>query len=313
MNNIVVDAISNLDNDIIERYFKTKEILAKKKNDVRLAVVLKRWVPIAACLVLIISGIFAIVIPRLNENPGVDSNTGDITDSNTGNIIDSDNTTNTERPNDSEIGKDYVVWNGMLVSLNLYNALIEAEDSQEFIIIVADSNNESFYDYVYEGKTYAEYEAEREELLNLAGKVGQLLKDGEYLKYGELLYTEGYWSKELYDKTIEFYGEELINKFIVDGVFLKDDAETYYNEIKQQAKNIYENLDLIRNECYRSFAVEHFEVFKEAGYNVELKESCFWLFITKQEFAKLSVDKARYEFTLLPPRDDYDSDKIVDA
>ena len=312
MNNIVVDAIGNIDIGIIERYFKTKEKLIKNKNSIYNVMFFKKMVPIAACFALIISAAFAIIIPSLNQNSGDDPNTGDMTDSNLGNIIDSNNTS-TERPSDNEIGNEYAVWNGLMVSLDLYNALIEAEDSQEFIILVDDSNIESFYDYVYEGKTYSEYEAERKELLHLAGKLSQLMKDGEWLKYGELAYTEGEYSKELYDKKIEFYGEDIINKFIVDGDFLRDDAQAYYSEIKQQAKNIYEKLDVIRNECDRSFAVEHFEVFKEAGYNVELKESCFWLLITKQEFSKLSVDKDRYSFTLVTPLDDYDSDKMVDC
>ena len=147
MNDVIIDAISNLDNDIIERYFKTKEVIEKKKNNIRFVVLMKRWVPIVACLVLIVSGAFAIIIPSLNKNPGVDSNTE--------NIPNSDNTS-TEKPNDNEMSDEYTVWNEMMVSWDLYNMLLEADDYQELTIIVADSNIESFYDYVYEGKTYTE-------------------------------------------------------------------------------------------------------------------------------------------------------------
>lgn len=312
MNNTLVDAISNLDNDIIERYFKNKELFAKRKNDIRLAIVMKRWVPVVACLVLIISGTFAIIIPGLSKNPGADLNTGNIPNSDNISTEKPNDNISTEKPSDSEMKDEYTLWNEMMVSWDLYNMLLETDDSQELTILVSDSNIESFYDYVYEGKTYTEYVAERKELLNLAGKLVQLRKDGEWLKFGEAAYTEGNYSKELYDKKIAFYGEEIINRFIVDGVFLRDDLENYYSEIKQQERNIYKLLDVIRNEFFRSFAVEHFEVFKEAGYNVELKERVFWLYIAKQDFVNLSVDKSQYRFDILST-ELYDPDKPIDS
>ncbi|MBQ8546151.1 MAG: hypothetical protein IJ437_04340 [Clostridia bacterium] len=311
---LLIDAMSNLDSDIIERYFKTKEAFNKKKNNIRVAVIWKKVIPLAACFVLIISSAFSIVIPIINKNQK-----GDIKEPlETDNVIDlpnidnpSTDIPNVDGPSDAEEKEEYTTWNGMMVSWDLYNALLEAEDSQELTIMVSDSNIESFYDYVYEGKTYAEYEAELKELRALSGKLSQLKKDGEWLKYGESAYTEGKYSKELYDKKIAFYGEDILNRFIVNGVFLRDDLESHYKENEEKANDIYVLLEKIIKESNRKFAFEHCKIFEQSCYNVELKENVFWLYITKRDFANLSIDKSQYRFDIIST-EPYDPDKPVD-
>ena len=64
----------------------------------------------------------------------------------------------------------------------------------------------------------------------LYDKLGQLLKQGDSLKYGEALYTTGTpdgekWTKDFYEQRVDFYGEEFLAKYIVNGEFLRDAVE----------------------------------------------------------------------------------------
>lgn len=57
------------------------------------------------------------------------------------------------------------------------------------------------------------------------------MNTGESLKYGETLYQNGSpegekWAQSLYEETIEIIGDDLLSKYIVDGIFLKADLET---------------------------------------------------------------------------------------
>ena len=61
----------------------------------------------------------------------------------------------------------------------------------------------------------------------LYDKLGQLLKQGDSLKYGEALYTTGTpdgekWTKDFYEQRVDFYSEEFLAKYIVNGEFLRD-------------------------------------------------------------------------------------------
>lgn len=84
--------------------------------------------------------------------------------------------------------------------------------------------------FVYEGKTLAEWAIAAEDERFLPDKLTELLKFGDYLKYGEALYQTGapdgtVWDKRLYEDKIAYYGEELLQKYIVDGAFLREDLE----------------------------------------------------------------------------------------
>lgn len=84
--------------------------------------------------------------------------------------------------------------------------------------------------FTYEGKTLAELaiEADNERILPL--KMKELLKYGDELKYGTALYETGTpsgvkWDKRLYEEKVAYFGEELLNKYIVDGKFLRKELE----------------------------------------------------------------------------------------
>ena len=80
---------------------------------------------------------------------------------------------------------------------------------------------------VYNGKTISEYEAEADNAEQLINRLGELLKIGDELKYGEALYKTGTpdgkkWAKQLYDETVEHIGKEVLSTYSVNGEFLKE-------------------------------------------------------------------------------------------
>lgn len=83
--------------------------------------------------------------------------------------------------------------------------------------------------FVWNGKSLKEYSDAFDAERSMLNKLGSLAKMGNMLKYGEALLTgtpDGEkWSKELYEETIAYYGEELLSKYIVNGEFLKDQLE----------------------------------------------------------------------------------------
>lgn len=76
----------------------------------------------------------------------------------------------------------------------------------------------------------------------LYDKLGQLLKQGDSLKYGEALYTTGTtdgekWTKDFYEQRVDFYGEEFLAKYIVNGEFLRDKVVSDMAEITTKENN----------------------------------------------------------------------------
>ena len=139
----------------------------------------------------------------------------------------------------------YITWNGKKVSNSLYE-LLKKDDSTEVLFIYA---NYQGYDlqFVYDGKTLEMYFREAEAERDYAERMGQLLKEGDELKYGEKLYQEGTpdgtkWYKELYEERIAFYGEEFLSKYIVDGEFLREQLEYDMEQtIEHKAERALEN------------------------------------------------------------------------
>ncbi|MBR5410498.1 MAG: hypothetical protein IK104_07475 [Clostridia bacterium] len=138
----------------------------------------------------------------------------------------------------------YVLWNGKQIDYYLWTVL-QSDTSGKVIAIVASPAID--YQFVYDGKTIARYEAEAYEERLLPEKLQRLLKEGETLKYGEDLYTIGTpdgekWAKSLYEEKIAYYGEELLSRYIVNGDFLSDRvaADIPPAEADTSAKDAYD-------------------------------------------------------------------------
>ena len=208
----------------------------------------------------------------------------------------------------------FAQWNGKSITLSLYNTLSDMKNKDSLIAISANFKIDT--DFVYNGKSLAEYALEADAERLLCGKLGQLLKVGHSLKYGEDLYKTGTpagekWAKELYDKTVEFIGKDIIAKYIVDGEFLVDRLET---DIAAYGKNepcriAYEEA---RNAFYRTAVDEAVKVLEEQHITYEKRnETELVFFITADDFASLSIDNASHFG--LASKDGDDMDVIVDV
>jgi hypothetical protein len=122
------------------------------------------------------------------------------------------------------------------VSTKLENAINSFGKDKVFAILAMP---EIDYSFKYQGKTLEELSNALREEVMLPEKLWQLLKSGDFLKYGEALYTTGTpegekWDKALYEQQINFFGKDLLEKYIVDGQFLSEKVE---QDIEKAEKN----------------------------------------------------------------------------
>ncbi len=185
-------------------------------------------------------------------------------------------------------------WKDKKVSKSLLQALKDAGGSDWFAICIGFAHAEYAADYVYDGKTVSEWEAQRKEYVDLAYEfLPQLLKEGDYLKLGEKIYTEGApdgtkYVKSLYEERVAYYGMELLDKYILNGEFdeaqVEKDIEETVEKTEESEKIIYEGKSLFLKEK----ATVGYDLLMQMGFNVEFKNDHGFLFITKNEFSELS-------------------------
>lgn len=186
-------------------------------------------------------------------------------------------------------------WNNKMVDCSLYEALTDRE--YEAYILAITPSAELDEQFVYLGKTLAEYDKEAEEERIWINKLYSLLKDGERLKYGEALYTTGApngekWDRDLYYKIVAGYGEELLATYIVDGEFLKEKLEADIEKYSGQepCREAY----WAACEAYRlHFVEESIKQLDAMGYPCERTEDGqLIMFVTAEEFKTLSLEHA---------------------
>lgn len=152
-------------------------------------------------------------------------------------------------------------------------------------------------DFVYKGKTLSEYREAYDQEGYLFQKLSQLVKEGDILKYGDVLYLTGSpdgerWSKELYEKTVAYYGEELLSKYIVDGEFLKAEVEA---EVERRLNGYHPARDA-EEEAINAFKVyakeKLIKELKQAKMDYEIQPETGYVvfFATAEEFAALSFE-----------------------
>jgi len=190
-------------------------------------------------------------------------------------------------------------WNGLSVSEALITALEGAESSEWLAISIRFKDAQFLEDLTYEGKKYTELREEYYSYYNHLSKLEVLKNDGHLLKYGELIYTEGVhnqkWTQEEYEDLIEFYGEELLNEYIVDGVFLEDKISKDLKDTQNKTDSTKEILDFLEFDEYRiSIPKKIVENFEPYEYNVIYYSNHFGrdavLLITKEDFLKIKID-----------------------
>lgn len=145
--------------------------------------------------------------------------------------------------------------------------------------------------FVYKGKTMEEYRKEYRKELAIKENLHTLLLYGDLLKYGEALYTTGTpdgtrWAESYYKSTIDTIGEDLLSKYIVNGEFLKEKAQSAYDNF--QYKTDYSK---IRNDCNSHIKTELKGLLDRLEidyYTLSLGIECIVFNATTEELEKLS-------------------------
>ncbi|SHM60668.1 dockerin type I repeat-containing protein [Ruminococcus flavefaciens] len=189
----------------------------------------------------------------------------------------------------------YVKWNGKEVMSNLYEKL--RKPSNEVLTINFKLSSSPDYNYVYKGKKLSEYaNANYSEYME---KLRDLMGYGPTLKYGEIVYTTGTptgmkWTKEWYEDRVEYFGEELLSKYIVDGEFLEEKLRLDINELMKE--NRIAN-DEAEKAYYRHIADEAVKQLDKQNIRYEYMNDPkrLVIYVTVDEFKALSLDNiARY-------------------
>lgn len=288
---LLMDAISNLDLEIIENYYKIKQDnVERKKHNWNW----KKYSAVAAVFCVFVS-IMLVLVP-VTKNP-----------------------THTTKEFSLPVGEEYIAWlsdntnvydkeasktkwNGLNVSENLYDALQDIENDAYIAVIVRNDDDFLLSQFEFRGKKYEGYQREYEELMVLSNKLEAIAKEGEFLKYGDALYIEGAldgtkWSKEYYDERLAFYGSEFLERYIKDGEFLNTEV---YRDMAATETDISEKLHTMEDavKAYETHSTEKmYELFKASGYCVTSKNDNLYLFITKHDFSKLNIENAGvYDF-----------------
>lgn len=286
----LLDAISYLDAELIENYFEEKQFNAKLKRPYWNW---KKYSAVAAIFCVLVSSLI-LALSVMKKTTQTNEFALPVEEQYIAWLSDDTNVY------DKDASK--MEWEGLSVSENLYSILQDIEDEAYVAVIVRNDSDSMLNQYEYQGKKYEDYQQEYEELMSLADKLEAIVKEGEYLKYGVALYIEGApdgtkWSEEYYNERLEFYGSELIDKYIKDGEFMHTDVE---QDITLNEENISKKLRIME-EVVKAYSVHNmekmYEVFESSDYCVTSKNDNLYLFITKADFAKLSVkNAATYDF-----------------
>lgn len=193
-------------------------------------------------------------------------------------------------------------FNGKTITKTLSGAFKEHDEDSVFAVAV-------FYfpyedkDFVYKGKTLAEYDEEIFEKWARATDLGYIGRNAEYLKYGREYYLTNTvwidgtpWTLLEYDHAVSIVGEEFISKYFVDGEFLEDEFSRVreaareewlaFEDAYEEAHNAWKNLQLEKET----------ERLKALGINCKLRNSTdsFIIFVTKDELAELTFDESAH-------------------
>lgn len=300
---------------------RSNEKIQNRKRKQRIAVTLCMCLAICA----VAGGAFA--LPKLINNSSENSSGSQVTESSS---IVQDNTDNgnTAGTDDipffsgADVGSDEVIlddkpviwgdsvgssedygiceWHGKSVSIRLYDEL--EKNDENVLFAVSPTNFNINNDFVYNGKTLSQYAADRENEYLAFNKLGMILKEGDSLRYGELLYKGGApngekWAESFYHERVEMYGEEFLATYIVDGEFLKDKVEQDLDAMSDRtASKLYDEAV----EAYRLHTIKELaKALDEQGIRYEMIKDYLVMYVTETELAQLSLSQpSQWHFCL---------------
>lgn len=187
----------------------------------------------------------------------------------------------------SSNSRKFKEWNGKRISEDLYNAL--NKDNSDCLFAVEAWRFSIDKQFVYNGKTLAEYELEK---ISKWNELESKFFLNDLLAHAASEYGVN-WSKDIYDKIVNDIGVDvdIINEYIVDGVFQKAKALqdlTKYEDNYDAANQSYEQaLKAYSNHMYETIG----GMLKAKGIKYEFKDyNNLILFISKEDFAELTFD-----------------------
>lgn len=278
------DGLNNIDAGIVEEYIEEKKrlaVLRKKKN---------RWLKIgavAACFAVIICSLIPLISNRIEEKPFRLPTDID-------NIVWAKN-------GENEPSLEFSLWNGWRMNYFLGDALDKAADGQYFALRVTKSD---FDDFIYDGKTAKERRIEIKEKYKSVDVLKQLLKEGDALKYGERLYTDGTpdgekWAEEVFNERTEFYGYELLSTYIVGGEFDREGVCVAIDSASTEIKQLEKILRDAETAYGTSYLKATEKAFADAGICVIIKNGRLFVFVTRKQLAEFDIpEKEKYELSL---------------
>lgn len=290
---------------------RSNEIIAENKRKRRKLIGITSAIS-CVCLAALIgfggvkSGLFGNVVP--SEKPGQSTVTPPPTIQ--------------QEPNDypivfgegNTVDSAIIDWNGKKIDISLQTAFQSYDEKHRFAITASYNYIDS--QFVFNGKTLGEYESDMLEEKNTLGKLWGLLKDGDYLRYGESLYQTGTsngekWSKELYDETVEFYGREFLARYIVNGEFLRDKVNSDIENYQMNAEAEYEEaLQAYTTAMLK--AAKHKIVGQNVACEISSNGNYLILYPTEEQFTSLSFENStEWFFGLEVKNSDAGQDLIV--
>lgn len=302
-----LELMSKTDDDLIERA-ENGGIKVGKSNHRWIS-----WLAAAAGLVLMVGVGFNVPAIR------------DLFDGNNPSVIDPDNPEGDgelwlpakldeiiwkkdDQGDDIDAPDAFIQWNGWEMEYNLYDALQRAGENEYIAVLVTKQDAVDLDSFEYKGTTYREIRSRDDELRALGRKLLDFPKEGEWLKYGELLYTTGTpdgekWAKELYEERVAYYGEEFIAEYIVDGEVQTEKIDETLQEIEAELDGLSKTLSELLGAYHQSYGESLKELFSKAGVCAVMQDGRLFLFVTADELAELKIsDKGDYRLSLAERR-----------
>ena len=186
-------------------------------------------------------------------------------------------------------------FNGKVITKTLSEAFKEHDDDSVFAVgVFYFPFDQEDKDFVYNGKTLAEYEEDEWEKWWRRRNLDMMERYAEYLLNGEEYYQTDIWIKNDYERAMILINEirETVSEYFIDGEYLEEellrDLETA-NEEYRISKDAY---DRAYNAWKTSVFEKETERLRALGINCELRNSpdSFVMFVTKDELAELTFD-----------------------
>ncbi len=182
-------------------------------------------------------------------------------------------------------------WYGKTVHGSLYEVLMQPD-----VIIAVQFVPYIEEDFVYNGKTYAEY---RQEALDeteaeiLATQRYNAFKQSAdmYIRIGKGKETdlgEYGWKLTWYDNMTEFFGEEFLSKYIENDIPLFDKLE---EDMKHLPTTAHDELNKARAAYLETALREVEEMMKSQNIEYSLKDDTIIIFVTAEEFKTIELGK----------------------